>query len=98
MTKRTHKVARVLAGAVLAGATLSLTACAAAAARIDRADQMKERFDAADTDHDGYISRDEAGKGLPRIAAHFDDADANRDGKLSKDEIADYLRSQRKSR
>lgn len=98
MTERTHRLTRVLAAAVLAGATLSLTACAAAAARGDRAEQMKERFAAADSDHDGYVSREEAEKGLPRIAPHFDDADTNHDGKLSQDEIATYLRSLRNSR
>lgn len=83
---------------VLAATTLSLTACAAAAARAGRAEQMKDRFAAADSDHDGYISRDEAEKGLPRIAPHFDDADTNHDGKLSQDEITTYLRSLRNSR
>ena len=98
MTKRTYVLARMLAGTVIAGTMLSLTACAMAAARADRGEQMKERFSAADTDGDGYISRDEAEKGLPRIAAHFDDADSNHDGKLSKDEIVAYAKSLRGSR
>ena len=98
MTKRTHKTGRAVAAIVLAGAMLSLTACAAAAARAGRAEQMRERLSAADADHDGYISRDEAANGLPRIAPHFDDADTNRDGKLSEDEIAAYVKSLRGSR
>lgn len=98
MKERTHVLARALAAALLAGVALSTTACVAAASRAGRAEQMKERFDAADTDHDGYISREEAEKGLPRIASHFDDADSNHDGKLSQDEIAAYLRTLRNSR
>jgi hypothetical protein len=101
MFERTPAFGIALAVAMLTGATASLTACAAAAggSRADRiAAKMKDRFDTADADHDGYVSRAEAQQGLPRIAEHFEEIDANRDGKLSYDEIAQYLRSKRGSR
>ena len=92
--------ARLALGAVaLATLTMSLDAYALGASRSERAaEKMKERFADADTDHDGLISRDEADKGMPRIAAHFGEIDANGDGKLAKDEIAAYLRDQRANR
>ena len=65
------------------------------AAAIER---LREKFDAADIDHDGWLSREEAAKGMPRIAAHFDEADTDHDGKLSKDEVAAYVRKLRAAR
>lgn len=44
------------------------------------------RLQAADTNHDGMISRDEA-KALPMIARNFDAIDANHDGQITKDEL-----------
>jgi len=91
--------ARLALGLIALGAlTMSLDACAlgAAAARSGRmADKAKERFNEADADHDGFISREEADKGMPRLAPHFDEIDANHDGKLTTDEIATFLRNNR---
>ncbi|HEX4479232.1 MAG TPA: EF-hand domain-containing protein [Rudaea sp.] len=60
--------------------------------------KMREKFDAADLDHDGLLTRDEAAKGLPRAAKHFDEIDVNHDGKLSMQEVAQYLRSKHAAR
>jgi hypothetical protein len=49
------------------------------------------RFDIADTNHDGYLSRDEANASMPMMARNFDKIDADHDGRLSKDEIHAYL-------
>ena len=54
-------------------------------------EKLRAKFDAADSNHDGYLSRDEAEKGMPYIAAHFDDVDTDHDGKLSQAEVAAYL-------
>src|SRR5262245_4830024 len=82
---------------MLAMATASFAADTTATT--DRAEKagakMRERFDAADTYHDGLLSRDEAAKGLPHVAKHFDAIDTNRDGKLSMQEIAQFLRNKR---
>ena len=43
-------------------------------------------FQKLDTNHDGYISRDEAAR-LRNFSKAFDEADDNHDGKLDKDEF-----------
>lgn len=100
MFRSSSAIRIAFAAATLAAAAVSLDACAAGGgSRADRvAAKMKERFSAADTDHDGFISRTEADSGMPRIAQHFDQVDANHDGKLSPDEIAAYVREMRASR
>ena len=57
--------------------------------------QARERFAAADTDHDGFLTRDEAAKGMPRVADHFDEIDARHAGKVSLDDILHYLAARR---
>ena len=59
----------------------------------DRKQKSEEKFSKADVDHDGSLSREEAGKGLPRIAKNFDAIDANKDGKASKEEIKAYYQA-----
>ncbi|MEP6483133.1 MAG: EF-hand domain-containing protein [Rudaea sp.] len=61
-------------------------------------EKLREKFSAADIDHDGSLTRDEAAKGMPHAAKHFDDIDANHDGKLSLQEIAQYLSAKRRAR
>ncbi len=46
------------------------------------------RFDDSDINHDGALSKDEAGIGMPMLFKHFDEIDANKDGKITKEEIA----------
>lgn len=48
---------------------------------------IEQHFDAADTNHDGALSKEEAKEGMPILYARFDENDANKDGKISKDEI-----------
>jgi len=56
----------------------------------ERKQRAEEKFSKADADHDGSLSRDEAGKGSPGIAKNFEAIDANKDGKASKEEIKTY--------
>ncbi len=56
-------------------------------AQRERLEQAAERFRAADTNHDGQISRAEADASLPRIAKRFTQLDSNGDGQLSADEF-----------
>jgi len=51
---------------------------------------IDKRFNAADTDHDGALSREEA-KSTPMILEHFDEIDANKDGKVTEDELKKWL-------
>jgi Ca2+-binding EF-hand superfamily protein len=49
--------------------------------------QFDARFKQADTNSDGLLSKDEAQKGMPRLAHAFDKLDANKDGQLSPEEM-----------
>jgi Ca2+-binding EF-hand superfamily protein len=46
----------------------------------------KVRFEQADTDHDGRLTRSEAAA-MPFVAKHFDEIDTNHDGYISRDEL-----------
>lgn len=90
-----------LARRLLPALTLLSIACLAFADGVDRhsgGEKLREKFAAADTDHDGALSRAEAAAGMPRVAKHFDEIDANHDGKLSFAEIASYLAQARAAR
>jgi len=63
-----------------------------------RMEKFTEKFDAADADHDGFLTRDEASRNMPRIAKDFDAIDTDHDGKLSPQEIAHYFAAKRKTR
>ena len=76
---------------------LSLTAAALASAAIiavaapegaggHRHGAMLERIKAADTNGDGFISKDEA-QALPMLAKHFNEIDSDGNGQLSPDEL-----------
>ncbi|OWW21670.1 EF-hand domain-containing protein [Noviherbaspirillum denitrificans] len=54
--------------------------------------QAQEKFDAADTDKDGKISKDEAAASLPYIAEHFDRYDKDKDGFLTWEEFVGHNR------
>ncbi len=77
-----------------AGATPGSADCPTGPGVAHRGAQAQERLKAADTNHDGLISREEA-KALPRIAEQFDAIDANRDGQISADELRAFHQSQR---
>lgn len=98
MDKQAEKTVRT--NILMAALTFAVTATAFAAEspvqpdRVEKAGaKMRERFEAADLDHDGLLSRDETAKGLPHLSKHFDAIDANHDGKLSMPEIAQFLRN-----
>lgn len=77
-----------------AGATPGSADCPMGSAGAGRGAQAQERLKAADTNHDGLISREEA-KALPRIAEQFDAIDANKDGLISPEELRAFHQSQR---
>jgi Ca2+-binding EF-hand superfamily protein len=57
-----------------------------------------EHFRRADADGDGALTRAEAGKALPRLAAKFDRIDADRDGRLTAEELRRYFDAKRTAR
>ena len=87
------------AALTLAAILILLGGCAQDGSRSEKmAAKAKERFSAADTNHDGKLSRDEAASGMPRIADHFDAIDTDGDGQLSPAEIIAYVKQRRGSR
>lgn len=57
--------------------------------------EMKARWDKADANGDGALSRDEA-QVSPRMAKKFDVIDADKNGQISQQEIAEYMKSHRR--
>lgn len=53
-----------------------------------------KNFDAADRNHDGLLSQEEAQKGnVPFIARHFEQIDREHRGQVSKEDVGNYLKS-----
>ena len=50
-------------------------------------ERAKQRFQSADKDSDGSISREEAWESMPQLARHFDQIDTNSDGIITEDEM-----------
>jgi hypothetical protein len=58
--------------------------------------KMQERFDAANTTHDGKLTLAQAQQGhMKRIADHFDDIDTAKKGYVTLDDIKAWARAQR---
>lgn len=49
--------------------------------------QIDERFAAADKNHDGKLTLEEAKAGMPRVAANFDKIDTQNRGYVTADQI-----------
>ena len=54
------------------------------------AKMLDKNFDAADANHDGVLSRQEA-RAVPFIASNFDAIDARNRGVVSKQDVHDYI-------
>lgn len=55
-------------------------------------EKAEAKFNAADLDKDGKLSREEVAKSFPFIAENFDKYDKDRDGSLSWDEYVGHNR------
>ena len=93
MTQRFPFLPAALAAVLLAGASVvafaqSQPAASEPSARARLA--VEAAFNRADSNNDGKLSRDEAGR-LPAIALKFDDLDTNKDGFLSMEEFSAVL-------
>ncbi len=49
--------------------------------------QIDEKFAAADVNHDGKLTLEEAKAGMPRVAKNFDKIDADKKGYITADQI-----------
>jgi Ca2+-binding EF-hand superfamily protein len=86
------------ASAALALASFFL-APAHAADRAERARaELEKRFTAADADHDGRLTREEARKGMPRVHQNFDAIDGDGDGAVTLADVQRQMRAQRGNR
>ena len=60
----------------------------------DRERQITQRFESADTDRSGDLSRAELAQGFPNYANRFDEIDINRDGVISLAELEKFMRKE----
>jgi hypothetical protein len=51
---------------------------------------LKQRFDAANTTHDGHLTLEQAQAGLPHVACHFNKIDKGGKGYVTLEEIRRY--------
>ena len=86
--------ARCSAVCVLAAASFGAFAQAASEPGHGRemAAELKKRFVAADVNHDGLLSREEAKAGMPFVYRNFDQIDTAKTGAVSMAEIATFFR------
>jgi len=91
-------VAVACAALLLTSGCLAVRAADRAEHRQAALDKLHDKFAAADTDHDGFLTRAEAQSGMPNIAAHFDEVDSDHDGKLSLAEVGAYFAKMRADR
>lgn len=76
---------------VIAGSTHAQTGLGYLTKKLDIA---IKNFDAADRNHDGMLSKEEAQKGsVPFVAKHFDKIDREHRGLVSKEDVAAYIKS-----
>lgn len=72
-------------GLALCGFAMISTAAVAQESFRDR--QIDERFAAADKNHDGKLTLQEAKDGMPKVAANFDKIDTQQKGYVTVDQI-----------
>jgi Ca2+-binding EF-hand superfamily protein len=76
----------------------SVVFAADAGARGDKMAQLKTRFDQADANHDGQLTRDEAKAGMPRVYSQFDAIDTRHQGFVTMDDIKTFAAGKMGSR
>ena len=87
--KRRFSAWAVVAAAVMA---LGMDGAHAQDSRVQQlTTQVRARFSAADSDHDGKLSKAEAKAGMPRVAARFDQIDTGHAGYVTLEQILAYM-------
>jgi len=82
--------------AALSAAFAVLVAAQPAVAQSDMMQKVQARFTAADKDHDGKLSKEEAKAGMPRVARYFDQIDADHTGYVTFEQITAFLARQKR--
>jgi Ca2+-binding EF-hand superfamily protein len=82
-------IRRLNLGTCVAVMLLMVTAVVSCAGRHSKPDPQKiaERFQAADTNHDGKLTLEEAKAGMPRVAAVFSQIDVENKGYMTLEQI-----------
>lgn len=75
----------ILCAAALLAVTAAFAPSAWATSAMDK--QIDEKFAAADVNHDGKLTLEEAKAGMPRVAKNFDKIDADKKGYITADQI-----------
>jgi Ca2+-binding EF-hand superfamily protein len=75
----------ILCAAALLAVAATFAQPAWASSAMDK--QVDEKFAAADVNHDGKLTLEEAKAGMPRVAKNFDKIDADKKGYITADQI-----------
>ena len=81
---------------ILSITTLLALAAGPASAQGKVMQQIEARFDAADKDNDGKLTKAEAKAGMPRIAQNFEKIDADNTGFVTLAQIGAFMAAQKK--
>jgi Ca2+-binding EF-hand superfamily protein len=73
---------------------LGITLSGVALAQAPSAQKIEEKFKAADTNHDGKLTREEAKVGMPRVARAFDRIDVEKKGYLTLEKLQAFANRQ----
>ena len=91
---RASHIALAAALSLAAGTSMAQTGLGYLA---NKADVAMKNFEAADRNHDGLLSKEEAEAGkTPFIAKHFEQIDREHRGQVSKDDVVAYVQSLRR--
>jgi hypothetical protein len=80
---------------LLAAAVFIVTAHAQAAQPTHNHQTMPQRFEQANTSHDGHLTLDQAKAGYKSIVRHFSEIDRDKKGYITQDDIRAYYKQQR---
>lgn len=98
ITRPTRRVAPGAPAILLALTSIAAFAQAPAGQRAERMQtELRKRFGAADTNVDGQLTREEAGK-MPWVSKNFDAIDTTHKGSVTMAEIETYAMTQRGAR
>lgn len=80
---------------LLTAAIFILTAHAQAAQPTHNRQTMAQRFEQANTSHDGHLTLDQAKTGYKSIVRHFSEIDRDKKGYITQEDISAYHKQQR---
>ena len=80
---------------LVAAVAFSATAYAQAAQPAHTHQTMADRFEQANTTHDGHLTLEQAKTGYKSVAQHFSAIDRDKKGYVTEDDIRAYFKAQR---